>query len=115
MIIALGILSAVGLAFLGALATGSRSTGIVDEQLRGISLARTYLEEINSCPFAYSYPNNPDCPLDSITVPGQFQVTILTECSNDGSSWMPGTFCSTESLVRVTANLPVQRRGCDHA
>ncbi len=53
--IALGILGFIGVAFLTALATASRSTGTLDEQVVAERLAREQLAEISAAPWAATY------------------------------------------------------------
>ncbi len=55
-LVAVAILGAIGVVFMGAMTTGFRSAGIQDEQVTAESLARTQLEIIK----AYEYLDNYD-------------------------------------------------------
>ena len=79
-LIAVGILGFMGVAFITALDTSSRTARILDEQVVAANLAYGHLEAINFSPYAATYPNVGE----NITVPFQYSVTIETECSSDG-------------------------------
>ena len=62
MIIALGILGVIGMAFLVALATANRSTGALDQQTQAAALARSQLEliaDVGPCSGAYPTVDTP--------------------------------------------------------
>ena len=99
-LVAVGILAAIGVAFMTALNTNYRSVGTVDEKVTATNLATEYIEAIKQCSFAATYPN-PDCPLDGIMVPSQYIVTIDTECSSDGETFGPCTGSEDETFQKI--------------
>ena len=99
-------MSALFPAILTSVATNSRATGILDEQVKAINLARIHIETIKSCPYADTYPNA-NCLLNDIDIPLQYTVVIDTDCSTDGTTWLDT--CAGESLQKITAS--VSREG----
>jgi len=78
-VIALGILAAVGTGFLTALNTNSRAVRTVDEQVTAANLATTYFEAISMNTYADTYPNAGD----NITVPFQYSVNVDIQFSSE--------------------------------
>lgn len=107
-LVAVGILAAIGVAFLTALDTNYRSDRILDEKVTATNLATEYIEAIKQCPYAPTYPND-DCPLDGIEVPFQYTVTVDTECSSDGETFGPCTGSEDETFQKITVR--VSREG----
>ena len=81
-LVALGILALIGVAFMSALSTGTRSTAILDEQVQAESLARSQLEDIKKSTYddiePIEYPVTADCP------PG-YEVSIKVQPNEDNT------------------------------
>ena len=106
-VVALGILAAIAVGFLAALDTNSRATRQLDERVTAANLATTYLEAIRQCSYADTYPNV-DCLLDDITIPFQYDVSIDTACSSDGTTF--GTCTGAETFQRITVTISREGR-----
>ena len=99
-VIALGIFAAIGVAFLMAITTSTRATGRLDDGVQAEALARSYLEAIKECIFAYDY--DACSSVTAIDVPDGFVVSTDIDCSDDGGfNWIE-TCLGTESFERVT-------------
>ena len=96
-LVALGILAAIGVAFMAALSTGTMSTATLDEQVQAESLARSQLEDIKNCPFSTNYPVTVDCP------PG-YEVSIKVQPNEDNTLQEIAVTVSREgkALLKVT-------------
>jgi type II secretory pathway pseudopilin PulG len=70
-LIAASIVAAVGVTFMGALFTGHRSVGILDEQVQAEILIRSQLEYIKSS----DYDESGDYPV-SVDLPPQYSMDI---------------------------------------
>ena len=105
-VIALGVLGVIGVAFLDALTTSTRATGSLGDGVQAEALIRSNLEAIKECPYADTYDS---ClSVDPITVPFQFDVVIVIDCSdNGGFDWTAP--CPGETLQRITVG--VSREG----
>ena len=101
-IFALGILGVIGTGILSAMGTNSRATGNLAEQVVGVNLATTNLESIKQCPYADTYPND-NCLLNNISVPFQYTVSIDTDCSADGTTWL--ATCAGETLQKIAVSI----------
>jgi prepilin-type N-terminal cleavage/methylation domain-containing protein len=75
-VLALAILGIVAASFLSALATGSRSIFLADEQTTAESLARTQLEFVRSQP--YDADNNPPEYLIISDIPDGYAIALTT-------------------------------------
>ena len=104
-VIAVGIVAAIGAGFLTALNTNSKATRDLDERVVAANLATAYLEVIRESPYATTYPNAGD----NITVPFQYDVTVDTECSSEATHFGPCTGSETETLQKITVT--VSREG----
>lgn len=71
-LVALGILGFIGVAFMSALGTGFRAQSIKDEQVIGNNLVRATLEEIRSLPYADSYTA-------TTPMPSGYSIAIVTD------------------------------------
>lgn len=98
--IALGIFAAIGVAFLMAVTTSTRATGRLDDGVQAEALARSYLEAIKECIYAYTYDACPS--VTDIGVPDQFVVSTDVDCSDDGGFTWIETCLGTETLERIT-------------
>ena len=107
-VVAVGILAAIGVVFLIALETNYKSDRTLDEKVTATNLATEYIEAIKQCQWAPTYPN-PDCPLNGIMVPFQYIVTIDTECSSDGETFGPCTGSEDEAFQKIIVR--VSREG----
>jgi type II secretory pathway pseudopilin PulG len=96
-LIAVSILGVIGASVLTALEANSRSTRTLDEKVVATNLATAYFEVIKKLPFASSYPNAGE----NITVPQQYTVDIETECSSDGTNFVPCTGSDNETFQRI--------------
>ncbi|MBI4185982.1 MAG: type II secretion system protein [Chloroflexi bacterium] len=103
-LIALGILAAIGVAFLSGLNTNSKAAGTLDEQVVATNLATAYLENIRQSTYAATYPNAGD----NITVPFQYNVAINTAFSTDGTTWV-GPYAN-QTLQKITIIISRQGR-----
>ena len=86
-VVAVSILATIGVVFLGALFSGYRNIGILDEQQQAEALIRTQLEDIKSLPYdesgAYSV---------TVTPPPQYSINITTTaptCIGTADSCVP--------------------------
>ncbi|MFC2070846.1 hypothetical protein ACFLTB_06735 [Chloroflexota bacterium] len=70
-LVAAGIIATIGVVFMGAMFTGYRSVGILDEQIQAEILARSQLEDIKDATYSDigTYPVTVD-------VPPQYSVNI---------------------------------------
>ncbi len=70
-LVAAGILAAIGAVFMGAMFTGYKSVGVLDEQQQAETLARSQLEGIKNAPYSDlgSYPI-------SVSLPSQYSMSI---------------------------------------
>ena len=106
-IIALGILGFVGVAFLAAVGTSSRSTSILDEAARSEVLARQQIDEIKGLSYATSYPTPTPGGL-----PAGYAISITTTTKDDTNCaaeyLTPGPdSCNTLQEVTVSVTLGV--------
>ena len=71
-LVAMALLGAVGVAFLGGLGTASRTALVANEQATAESLVRSEVEYVKRCPYQYDatqYPVNPE-----LTIPSSWAV-----------------------------------------
>ncbi len=99
-LVVVGILAAIGVAFLTALDTNYRSDRTLDEKVTATNLATEYIEAIMQLPYAATYPNAGD----NITLPFQYVMTVDTECSSDGETFAPCTGDEDETFQKITVN-----------
>ncbi|MBI2288440.1 MAG: prepilin-type N-terminal cleavage/methylation domain-containing protein [Chloroflexi bacterium] len=106
-LVAVGILAAIGIAYMTALDTNYRSDRTLDEKVTATNLATEYIEAIKQLPFAHdNYPNAGD----NITLPFQYTVDIVTECSSDGETFGPCTGSEDETFQKITVNISREGR-----
>ena len=103
-LVAVGILAAIGTGLLTALNTNYKATRILDEQVTAVNLATTYFEAIKTMPYADTYPNAEDI----ITVPTQYNVNIDIDFTSDsypddGITWVDTS--TDETLQRITVTI----------
>ena len=68
-LIALGILAAIGVVFMTSLSTAHRSVGMLDEQTQAEALVRSQLEDIKDSTYQDVYPV-------TVNLPPQYSVSI---------------------------------------
>ena len=105
-VLAIGLLGMIAVAFMSALAAGSRGTRQLDEGVQAEALVRSHLEAIKECAYAVSYPDQTPCAGGvTITIPSQFTVGIDTDCTTDPSAPTPWGLCpvapGTGTLQRI--------------
>ena len=101
-ILAMGILGIVGVAFMSTLNTGTRTTGTLKEQTQAEVLARSQLEEIKNIPYETdsgcytlgdpAYP----CYDKTITTPPDYTLSVTTE---------PLDFPGDNALQKITVGV----------
>lgn len=75
--LAMALLGIVAVAYLGALATGSRAIIIADERATAESLARTQMEDVRQQP--YDGDNNPPIYSTILDIPDGYDITVSAE------------------------------------
>jgi len=105
-LVAVGIMAAIGVAYMTALETNSRSDRTLDEKVTATNLATEHIEAIEQLPFAPTYPNAGD----SIDIPFQYTVTVDTECSSDGDTFSPCTGSEEETFQKITVSISREGR-----
>lgn len=96
-LVAVGILGALGVGLLTALDANSRANRTLDEQTTAVNLVTTYLEDIRELPYSDNYSSAGD----GINIPSQYSVVISTEYSSDGEIFGPYTGNETLQLIRI--------------
>ena len=105
-VIALGIFAAIAGAFLSAITTSTKATGMLDEGVQAEALARSHLEAIKECDYDPFYAPGACAPMDDIVIPFQFTVTIDPDCADDfGFNW--GGTCPAAPAVDVLQRISV--------
>ena len=101
-LVALGILGFIGVAFMTALATAFRGTDITDEQVTAENLARAQLEYLREQPFELDldYTNNGYVPPPGVTLPAGYTMTVVASQFCDGAECRP-----TDEIQRITARV----------
>lgn len=105
-IVAVGILGAIGVAVLMALDTNARASRVLDEQVTGVNLATAHLEVIRKLPFSDGSDNYSNAGVN-IDIPSQYSVVISTEFSWDGDNF--DSYTDNATLQRIT--ISVSREG----
>ncbi len=101
-IAAVAILAVIGVGILQAIDTNARATRTLDEQVVGSNLATAYIEAIKASEYAEEYPKDQP-PLNSITIPPQYDVSIRTDFSTDGGvTWGEYT---DNALQKITISI----------
>ena len=103
-LIAMGILAAVGTAFLVALNTNSRVTHSLDEKVTATNLTTAYIEAIKEVSYAVTYPSAGD----NIAVPPQYDVDVDIKYSSDGGTTWLDTY-TDEHFQKIT--ITISREG----
>jgi len=99
-LIAVGILSVIGVVFIGSLNTAYRSVGVVDEKTQAEALARSQMEDIKDS--TYQDSGNYTVTVD---LPTQYSLSINAEvidtptCETDGN-------CNTLQEITVSVSRP---------
>jgi len=101
-LIAVGILSAIGVTLLNAIDSSNRAIGIVDSKITAMNLAITNLETIRETEFKDSYSND----TASIVIPPHYEKNIRLEYSSDGETWSE-TY-TDETLQRIIISISQQ-------
>lgn len=106
-LVAVGILAAIGVAYMTALDTNYGSDRTLEEKVTATNLATEYIEAIMQLPFAHdNYPTAGD----NITIPFQYTVDIVTECSSDGETFQPCTGGEDETFQKITVSISREGR-----
>jgi type II secretory pathway pseudopilin PulG len=107
-VIALGLLGIISVAFLGALATASSAIIISDEQTTAESLASSELEHIKSQNYI-DYSANPHAVYDSISAPDGYEVDTTVAPFNPDSgdiySQVSGVYEQDDGIQMVTIEI----------
>lgn len=93
-LIAVGILGALGVGLLTALNANFRAVRTLDEQTTAMNLATIYLEDIRELPYSDNYSSAGD----NINIPSQYRVVISI---SDGETFGPYTGNETLQLIRI--------------
>lgn len=90
-LLVVGVLGFIAVAFLSALATGSRATGTLDEHVQAESLARSQLEQIKNALYDPVNPTSPTDPSNYLAVdntPANYSVSYaVTYPEYPSSNW----------------------------
>jgi len=78
-VLAMGILGIVGVAFMFTLNTGTRSADTLDEQTQAEALARSQLEEIKFTAYNTVEGCYPGCYPLTVTPPSDYTLSVTTE------------------------------------
>ncbi len=105
-LVALSILGLVGVGVLQAIDTNARAARTLDEQVVASNLATAYIEAIKASEYAEEYPKDQP-PLNSITIPPQYNVNVDIDFTSDGTTF--GPYTGTETLQKITVS--VSREG----
>ena len=105
-LVAVVLLGVIGSSVLLAIDTNTRASRTVDEQVVAMNLATTYLEAIKESAYAEDYPIDAP-PLNSITVPSDYEVYIRTQFSVDGNEWYDDY--DNETIQKIT--ISISRKG----
>jgi prepilin-type N-terminal cleavage/methylation domain-containing protein len=107
-IIALGLLGIVSIAFLGALANASSAIIVSDEQTTAESLASSELEYIKSQSYI-NYSANPHAVYDSISAPEHYAIdTTVAPFEPDSGDTYPqvgGIYAQDDGIQLVTIEI----------
>lgn len=103
-LVAVAILGVIGTSILGALETNYRANRTLDEKVTATNLATEHIEAIKQCPYNFTYPSD-NCTLDSIYIPSQYIVTVDTECSSDGETFVPCTGSDNETFQKIIVRI----------
>ena len=80
MLVAVGILAMVGVAFMAALGTGYQSQDLTRERVTGENLARAALEKIRSLPYEdTAIPSPYEDDLLTVPTPVGYSISVTTE------------------------------------
>ena len=82
-LVAVCILSSIGVTLLNAISSSTRAVGIIDSKITAMNLAITHLETIRETEFKDSYSND----TASIVIPPHYEKNIGLEYSSDGETW----------------------------
>ncbi|MBI4188721.1 MAG: type II secretion system protein [Chloroflexi bacterium] len=103
MVVALGLLGAIGTGLLVAFNTNARAARTLDEQVVAANLVSAYLETIRNTTYATAYPSAGE----NITIPSQYSVAINLQYSDNGTGWV-STY-TNQTLQKIT--ILVSRQG----
>ena len=99
-LVAAGILAAIGVVFMGAMFTGYRSVGILDEQVQAEVLARSQLEDIKNS--SYSDAGVYDVTIDP---PPQYSMDISVGYPSCIGTADDCTVLVTDTLQEITVSV----------
>jgi type II secretory pathway pseudopilin PulG len=107
-IIALGLLGIISIAFLGALATASSAIVVSDEQTTAESLASSEMEYIKSQDYI-DYSADPHNVYDSISAPDNYSITTTVAPFNPETgepyTQVGGVFAQDDGIQLITIEI----------
>ncbi|MFC2048541.1 hypothetical protein ACFLSK_03840 [Chloroflexota bacterium] len=100
-VVAVGIISLIGIGIVAALDTNYRATRTLDEQVTAVNMVTAYLEAVREIPYSNDYSSAED----SISIPAQYHLDIDIEFSSDGETFAPYTGAEDETFQRITVTV----------
>ena len=97
-LVAVGILAAIGVTFAGAMGTAHRNVGTLDEQIQAEALIRSQLDDIK----ASAYQDSGVYPV-TVNVPYQYSVSINATALDTETCVADGN-CNTLQKITVTVS-----------
>ena len=109
-LIALGILAAIGVVFMTSLSTAHRSVGALDEQTQAEALIRSQLEKIKDVPYQDSEGSGWYQDQRIVDLPPQYSLSInVQDITPNPSPQLTTLHAITVSLSRPTGGLTPNR------
>ncbi|MDD4877223.1 MAG: type II secretion system protein [Dehalococcoidales bacterium] len=100
-IVAVAIMSLIGVGLLTALDTNAKATQQLDEKVVATNLATAYFEAVKVLTYSDTYPD----PEEIISIPPQYYVNVNIQYSSDGSSGDGITWVDTytnQTIEKIT-------------
>ncbi len=115
-LVAAAILAVIGVVLLNALDTNAKATRQLDEKVVATNLATAYFEAIKAWEYQVDYPQD-EAPLNSITVPPQYIVSVDVTFSDDGDTtdgitWGDYNIEDPQTIQKIT--ITISREGGNH-
>jgi len=110
-VLAAAILAVIGVVLLNALDTNAKATRQLDEKVVATNLATAYIEAIKAWEYQVDYPQD-EAPLNSITVPPQYNVNVNIAFSSDGTTWVAYDTENPQTIQKLAVT--VSREGGKH-
>ncbi len=109
-VVALGILAAIGVGLLRALDTNSRAVRTLDERVVATNMATAYFEAISNSDYE-TVPPYYDDVVANITIPAQYEVNYSISFSDDGHVWSDTYSDETlQTLQKITVFVSHQEK-----